>query len=424
MKMGATTRTAHPIVTISLMGMGLSGSLLMASCSKNTKGSEEPKFEGCPSQPEEVLRLQWTMDETLRTPVKNGLLSVAELTGTMVHLEDELTEACSSLAKMLYAKEKDLEPETYTLGAQSDKACSVAGENLGKLKDLSGGRVKITAGAVLCSTPTDGAATCLAACGSSSAPQCMGQLQGSCPGVCTGQCTDENNGECAGKCGGMCDGSCDSEFEGVCRGKCEGTCNAKPSKDECDGTCVGRCLESARGVCGGVCTGSCNGPCTLEAAGECTGVCAGECDKPLKDPRCLGPLNLAGDADACEKTCDGSLITGMRCERPRVAVRIEGATNEDAADLLKRALEQHLPDILAAKALNVESDRLQQLIEASKAPVEKMKEATQAAADTQLDTRNENCIVEKVNEHATALSGAPSVLLAAERARDLGASEL
>ncbi|HXS18617.1 MAG TPA: hypothetical protein VN764_15575, partial [Polyangiaceae bacterium] len=268
------------------------------------------------------------------------------------------------------------------------------------------------------------AAQCLAACGSSNAPECMGQAQGQCSGDCRGQCTDEAGGECSGKCEGMCDGSCDSEFEGVCRGKCEGTCNGKPSKDECDGTCLGRCLESARGACGGVCTGSCNGPCTVEAAGQCTGVCAGECDKPLKDPRCIGPLSMPGDASVCEKTCDGSLITGMQCGKPRVSVHVEGATNEDAADLLKRALEQHLPDVLAAKALNVEADRLQQLIDASSAPVEQMKEATQAATDVQMDTRNKNCVVEKVNEHATALSGAPSVLLAAERARDLGASEL
>ncbi|HXS17450.1 MAG TPA: hypothetical protein VN764_09680, partial [Polyangiaceae bacterium] len=133
----ATTVSAHPFITSSLLALGLAGSLTVVGCSKNSKGSEEPKFEGCPSQPEEVARLEWKMDETLRSPVKAGLLSIAQLTGTLVHLEDELTEACSGLAKMLYAKEKDLEPETYTLGAQSDKACSVAGENLGKLKDLS-----------------------------------------------------------------------------------------------------------------------------------------------------------------------------------------------------------------------------------------------------------------------------------------------
>lgn len=420
----ARARRANRFITPVLLMSCAAGAAWLIGCGKNSQGSEEPKFEGCPSQPGEVARLDWGMSETLKPPVTAGLLGVAVLEGTLVHLEDELTEACGGLAKMLYAKENELEPETYSIGAQSDKACTVAGEKLGKLKDVSGGRVKISAGAVLCSTPLDGAKACLSGCGAKSSPVCTGQVEGSCSGVCTGQCTEEVTEQCGGKCGGMCDGSCDSEFDGVCRGKCEGTCNGKPSKEQCDGTCHGRCLEDARGSCGGVCTGNCSGACTVEAAGECTGLCSGECDKPLKDPRCVGPLAIAGDASACEKTCDGSLISGMRCNQPRVVVQVEGATNEEAADLLKRALERHLPQVLSAKALNTEADRVLQLIEASKAPVDEMKAAVESADDSQLSTRNKNCVVEKVNVHATAMSGAAFVLQAAERARDLSASEL
>lgn len=394
------------------------------ACGKGGKGSEEPEFEGCPSQTKQVPRLEWGLSENNKQPILAGLLAAIELDHTIGGLEEELTEYCGDLAKMLYAKEKDLEPEEYYLGALADRACSVASVNLTKLKHVAGGKLSIDLGTSLCAAPMDAASDCFAACGKQEALSCSGEIQGSCSGVCTGQCTDEEGGRCNGTCGGMCEGSCDSEFNGMCGGKCEGTCNGQASKEKCDGTCQGRCLDKARGICGGICAGNCAGSCTVEAAGECPGICGGACDTDLKQTRCVGPLALPGDATSCSKSCDGALIQAMHCSAPAVSVTIDAAENEEAADLIKRSLELYLPKILASKALNLEAGQLDRILEASNQAITKMKEAVDRPQDENqpLGDQVKPCLGEKVQVHATASAAIPYILSATDKARALSES--
>ena len=390
-------------------------------CGKGGKGSAEPEFEGCPSQTKEVARLKWGLSESNKQPIIGGLLAAIELDHTIGALEEELTEHCGDLAKMLYAKEKDLEPEEYYLGALADRSCSVASVHLTKLKHVAGGKLNIDLGTSLCAAPMDAATDCFAACGKQEELSCGGEIRGSCSGICTGQCSDEEGGRCNGSCGGMCEGSCDSEFNGVCRGKCEGTCNGQPSKAECDGTCQGRCLENARGICGGVCAGNCEGSCTVEAAGECPGICGGECDVALQQPRCVGPLMLPVDATSCSKSCDGTLIQAMTCSTPAVSVTIEAPENEEAADLIKRSLELYLPKILATRALNLEAGHLDRILEASNQAITDMKAAVDRPQDenTPLGDQVKPCLGEKVQVHTTASAAIPYILSATDKARAL-----
>ncbi len=403
------------------------GSMLMCisvgffGCGKGGKGSESPSFEGCPNDASEIGRLDWGLSEEQKKPVASGLLAAIELDRTVGAFDDELTEACGSLAKMLYAKEKDLEPEEFYLGALSSQACDVATENLKKLAGLAGGTFQIDVGPVLCSTKMDAAETCLSICAHATEVSCGGQEQGSCTGVCTGQCSDPDGGSCMGRCGGACDGSCDSEFDGLCRGKCEGTCNGEPSNADCDGTCQGRCLDGARGQCGGVCSGSCEGECTVQAAGECSGICSGECDVPLRDRTCAGPLLLPGDAGGCDQACDGELIRALKCTPPRVQVTASSAENEEAADLLERAMEQFLPMILSTRALNVDQDRLFAMSAAGEKEVATMKEVLQSpgSGKSEPSKRAKPCVSDQAIAHTASVQGVNSVLLAAEKARGL-----
>ena len=397
--------------------------LSLGGCSKGAQANSPPPVTGCPTESGEVGRLDWSFSETNRTPIREGLIATIELDRTLSLFDEELSEACGGLAKILGVRENELEPEEFHVGTQADRACTVAAEQLGKLKDRSGGRVKITQGTVLCSASMTAAQECFAVCGSGTTPSCGGEMRGTCSGACTGQCTDTEGGSCNGLCEGSCDGSCDSLFDGVCGGSCEGTCNGKPSTERCDGNCQGRCLENARGLCGGVCAGQCEGACTVEAAGQCPGTCAGACDETLAEPHCVGPLSLSESATACDTSCDGVLLQGLACRESHVKVEVEGATNEDAADLLKRSLEQYLPKILAARALNAEPERLNAQLTASASLVETLKHTVDAAGDT-LAPQNEACIRDKVEAYQASTLGVPLILSAADFARSLGDSEL
>lgn len=410
-----------PVKLQHLFGSALILVPCFVGCSKGGAGSEQPEFEGCPSHSKEVARLDWELSESNKDPIVTGVLAAIELDHTIGAFEEELTEHCGSLAKMLYAKERELEPDDYYLGALADRACAVASVQLTKLKHVAGGKLSIERGTSLCSAPMDAASDCFAACGKQQELSCGGEIQGSCAGVCTGQCTDDNGARCNGKCGGLCEGACDSEFSGVCGGKCEGTCNGQPSKEKCDGMCQGRCLENARGICGGICAGNCEGSCTVEAAGECPGICGGECDVALGQQRCAGPLALPGDATSCSKSCDGALIQAMTCSTPAVTVSIDGAENEEAADLIKRALELYLPKILATKALNFELGQLDRMVESSSKAIAKMKAAVDRPKEeaAPLADQVKPCLGEKAQVHATATAAVPYILSAIEKARAL-----
>ena len=375
------------------------------------------------------------MEQPQELEIKSGLLAALSIDRLSGSTAEELNEACGDLAKQLFVDEKSLEPEEYTLGAEASLACAKVDEALSKLKGIAGGKVTITAGVALCSTPMSAAQDCLTACrvvpekkkdqkkmGPVPNAECEGELSGLCDGSCTGQCTIEDDSECTSRCAGLCQGSCDSEFTGECRGKCEGTCDGAASPGECAGTCQGRCLEAGRGTCGGTCMGSCEGGCTMEAAGRCEGTCSGECDKPLTEQHCTGSLRLPQTAEgSCESGCDALVMSELKCLPPVVKVKVVDFENEEAAGLIERALSQHLPKILAAKALNLEQERLDKAAAHAKDVTKKMLLAAQSIST--LAEKNKVCIGEANNVAEASIAALPTLLDAGTVARSATAGE-
>jgi len=397
--------------------------LLLASatgaCGFFGGGSDAPEVTGCPTDAQQVSRLAWELEEPVEKKVRAGLLASLAMNDFATILDDELTEACTDLAKQLFAKEKQLEPEGYAIGAEAQKACVVVSESLDKLKGIAGGTIEISAKPVLCSTKMNAASDCLTACqeeGKIPKATCGGELSGTCKGSCNGQCTLTDDDECGGTCAGACRGSCDSEFTGSCRGDCEGTCDGKEAKGECEGVCQGRCLKGAQGTCGGTCMGSCQGSCTVEAAGECGGVCAGECDKPFKDTQCTGPISLDGKLSTCEKSCRVALMSAMSCTPPGVQVKVIDPSNAEAAGLIERSLSQHLPKILSALALNVEVEQVDAAIEQSAKAIKKMGKATKKK-DVELTKKAKACIKDQLEQRSDTSAGVLTLLQTGDTAR-------
>lgn len=391
---------------------------LLGACSLFKGKAESASVDGCPTTTEEVSRLDWGLEDPHNVDLRAGLMASIHIDQLAGAMNEELIEACGDLAKQLFASEKDLEAEATMLGAEADHACKVVDQSIAKLKEIAGGRVVISAGIPLCSTPLDAANVCFEACRTSeekknakkmpSLPKlaCEGELSGTCKGDCSGQCTFEGDSECAGSCAGLCDGSCDSEFTGTCRGTCEGRCDGAEATGECEGTCQGRCLEGARGTCGGVCSGSCDGSCAIEAAGKCDGTCSGECSKPLVDKSCTGYVRLPAEVNDCQKGCDALILGAMTCAPPVVKVRVEEPENEEAANLLERSLSQQLPKILAARALNLEQARVTDAEQKAKEDMEKLA-GLKSNPEVVLAEKNKVCLDEKVanqKEAAQALS--------------------
>jgi hypothetical protein len=382
-----------------VLGLGL------CACSLFAKKSSTPTVDGCPTSTEQVGQISWGLVDPDQMTAKTGLLAALHIDRLAGGMNEELIDACGALARQLFADEKALTPEMTVLGAEADQACKVVDESVKKLKSIAGGRVIISAGVPLCSTPLGVADECLAACRSEQekadpkaagpipALSCEGEMSGTCAGMCSGQCTAEGDSECAGACAGLCAGSCDSEFTGTCSETCAGRCDGVEVKGPCEGTCQGQCLDGARGTCGGTCTGACDGSCTVEAQGKCDGVCAGECNQALTSQRCTGYLRLPGNVNDCQKGCDLAVLAGLTCTAPVVKVRVEEPENEEAAGLLERALSQHLPQILAARALNLEQARVEQAAALAKEDMARL--ATLRSSSTvQLAEKNKVCIDE------------------------------
>lgn len=412
-------------------------SLVLSSCLKGLfgGGGENAAFDGCPEDVQQVERLSWEMEQPQELEIKSGLLAALSIDRLAGSAAEELNEACGDLARQLFVDEKSLEPEEFSVGAEASLACARVDEALGKLKGIAGGRVTVTAAVPLCSTPMSAAQDCLAACrvmpkkkkdqkkmAPVAEPECEGELSGLCDGNCNGQCTIEDDSECTSRCAGLCQGSCDSEFTGECRGKCEGTCDGEPSPGECQGTCQGRCLEAGRGTCGGTCMGSCEGACTMQAAGRCEGTCTGECDKSLSKQRCTGYLRLPETASgSCESSCDALIMAEMKCLPPVVKVQVADFENEEAAGLIERSLSQHLPKILAAKALNLEQDRLDKAAAHAKDVSRKMLTAAQSVST--LTDKNKVCLREAENIAQASSAALPTLLDAGIVARSATAGD-
>lgn len=387
------------------VSLGAALGLGLCACSLFAKKSSAPVVEGCPTSTEEVGQISWGLVDPDQLKAKTGLLAALHIDRLAGSMNEELIDACGALARQLFADEKALTPEMTVLGAEADQACKVVDESVKKLKSIAGGRVIISAGIPLCSTPLKVADECLAACRSETEKEdpkaagplpelsCEGELSGSCGGICSGQCTAEGDSECAGSCAGLCAGSCDSEFTGTCSETCAGRCDGAEVKGTCEGTCQGQCLDGARGTCGGTCSGACDGACTMEAQGKCGGVCSGECNEALTNQRCTGYLRLPTSVSECQKGCDLLVLAGLTCTAPVVKVHVEEPENEEAANLLERALSQHLPQILAARALNLEQARVEQAAALAKENMSALA-AVRTSSGGQLAEKHKVCIDE------------------------------
>jgi hypothetical protein len=350
--------------------------------------------------------MDWGLQEPIAGKVRAGLLAAQHLELLAVVMETDLLDACTALAKDLYATDKQLEGDNIEPGTEAAHACNVAAESLGKLRSIAGGTLEVKSSGAVCKQRIDAGDACFKACDPKVKKpelECMGESSGLCDGNCSGQCSTEDQSSCNGSCSGLCDGACDSEFRGVCRGKCEGECDGKKSTAECAGECIGRCSEGARGDCGGVCSGACSdGMCTIEAMGECEGVCAGTCDKKLKEPTCQGSLTMS-EAGECQTTCETLLLAETQCDNASVKVTVTEPQNEEAAEHLKKTLSKHLPTILQARGLAIPPASINTAIERTKAAVVAMNEAL-ATPELQLEDKQKGCAKDAAAKEAPAVN--------------------
>ncbi len=397
----------------------LSSVAIFSGCSKS--GATVPLSESCPQDLEQIERTSFEVEEPTATVLRSGFVASQQVQVLAGTLEQDLLAACTALAKDLFVSEKQLEPQDFSQGNEVLQACTLASEAVEKLKGLAGGTLSVNVGPTFCKTPMSASSPCFSACGGS-APvvACDGQVSGACPGKCDGQCTLEGQNDCTGSCSGTCSGACDSEFKGTCRGACEGWCDGKEATGECPGTCEGRCMEGARGACGGTCLGECQGSCTVEAAGECEGICEGECDKPLVEKHCVGTVSIPDSASDCAASCGAGLLSELTCQPPSIEVTIEAAKNEDAAELLKTALTQHLPEILASRAIQTNPKEVEKISSRAKSLIEALVPELEALGD-EVSGKSKTCAEETTKNSQTALSALPTIMSATDYARGINA---
>jgi hypothetical protein len=85
----------------------------------------------------------------------------------------------------------------------------------------------------------------------------------------------------------------------------------------------------------------------------------------------------------------------MTCTAPVVKVTVEEPENEEAANLLERSLGQHLPKILAARALNLEQARVNAAATQAKADLDALR-AVKDQPDPPLEEKDKVCLDQKV----------------------------
>jgi hypothetical protein len=105
-----------------------------------------------------------------------------------------------------------------------------------------------------------------------------------------------------------------------------------------------------------------------------------------------------------------------------VKVKVEEPENEEAANLLERALSQHLPKILAARALNLEQARVTDAEQKAKADIEKLA-AIKGNAELELEEKDKVCIDQKVQNEKEAASALSVLFSAATTAQLATASD-
>jgi hypothetical protein len=280
----------------------------------------------------------FSLDAEAAGKLKAGLGAVQELKEFAGSVDADLKKACSALAADLGA------PGTFETG---EAACKGAIKAMGDAKAKLGGSFKVALEIKPpeCRASLDAYADCAGHCDASIKPgeakvECEpGKLSGTCSAQCSGSC----EASAAAKCDGSCSGSCDAQMKGSCGGKCNGKCDGKPSNGAaCAGTCDGKCDAHVEGSC----SGSCGGSCKLKASASCKGTCTGSCSAQMQAPTCTGEMKPPQMSADCKAKCDAKVSAHAECSPAAVGVKIEGASDAQAALKYKEALEKDLPMVL------------------------------------------------------------------------------
>ncbi len=323
----------------------LTATAATASCDKIPidPGSAMGAAAGCPdvSSVSAIAKFDWAgefgIDVKAAGKISAGLQAAISLQGFAAKLDADLKAACGGLATDLGASGE------WKTG---EEACKGALSAMADLKAKMGGKVSISLDVQppYCSASMSAMADCVAECDADLQP---GSVEVECePGKLSGECSAECSGRCdlsaSAKCEGTCSGSCSANFSGSCGGECKGKCDGKNSEGSCAGKCEGSCSANAEGSCGGSCSGSCQ----MDAAAKCEGRCTGGCSAEMKAPRCEGEITPPKASAECNASCDANVSAKLECTKPRIALKVDGAANVEAATKFKAALEANLPAIL------------------------------------------------------------------------------
>jgi hypothetical protein len=299
---------------------------------------------GCPdlSSPAAAAKVDWAaqfgIDASVGGKLKAGVVAALEIDGFAKKLDADLRAACGGLATDLGAGGQ------YKTGKE---ACDAAIKAMADIKGQMGGSVRIALDVQPphCGVAIDAMANCLAECDAELEPgkvdvKCEpGKLSGSCEAECKGSCDIQGSAKCEGKC----HGECSAKFSGSCGGECSGKCDGKKVDGvACEGRCEGKCSAGADGQCGGQCSGSCD----IKGSAKCEGTCHGDCSVEMKAPKCEGEMTPPKASAECNASCETKLNAQVECTPPRIALRIDGAGNAQAAAKYKAAIEKNLPVVI------------------------------------------------------------------------------
>lgn len=328
-----------------------------------------------------IAKIDWAAEFGIEADVaaklRGGVMAAVNLQGFSAKLDADLKAACGGLATDLGVS------GDFASGKQ---ACDAALKAMVDVKGQLGADFKVSLDVQppMCAASMDAMASCAAECDASLEPgsvevQCeKGKLAGSCEAECSGTCEMS----AAASCEGTCSGSCSAKFKGSCGGECTGKCDGKKVDGvACEGTCKGSCSAGASGKCGGQCSGSCE----LAASASCEGTCRGECSVEMKAPKCEGEVTPPKASAECDANCNAQVQAEVECTPPRIALRMQGAANAEAAAKYKAALEKNLPAVLNIaigmkdQALSVAGD-VKAVVDGGAATIKKLKAAPEVGA--------------------------------------------
>jgi hypothetical protein len=308
--------------------------------------SDAAKLTKCPDMTriESIDSFDFAGDFGLPPPVAAKLKTGVEASVAMKSLADkidaELLDACGGITKDLG------DPTVYTDG---HAACGGAAKAIADTKAKMGAKAAIALDLdePRCLVDVNAYSDCAAHCDPTVKPgsvdvQCDGQIQGTCSGQCKGDCQLS----AAAACSGECTGTCDAKVAGSCDGTCTGTCDGKKTPDAAGATCSGSCEGTCSGHMKGTCGGQCGGSCRVSDGASCAGSCTGDCSVKMDSPKCTGAVKPPQMDANCKAKCDAQVQANASCTPPRLAVRITGTADEQAASALRATIEKNLPRIV------------------------------------------------------------------------------